>query len=85
MIRACVVAIVLGWLPATAAHSDDYDPTAMPGTYHYCQEQLDRALRQIDWLANGQQVDSQVQEARQRYELCLREQPVAATNGPSTP
>ena len=83
MIRACLIATLFGLLPATSADADEYDPSAMPGTYHYCLGQLDRTLREIDWLAARQQVDFQVQEAHQRYERCLREQPLAAAGGSS--
>ena len=83
MIRACLIATLLGLLPANFANADDYDPRAMPGTYHFCLGQLDQALRQIDWQATGQQVDRRVQEAHQRYERCLREEPLAAADGSS--
>ena len=83
MIRACIFATIVGLFPLTAAFADDYDPHDMPGTYQYCLHQLDETLRQIDWQSTAQQVDDRVLQARQRYERCLTERPVAATVGPS--
>lgn len=80
MIKASIVAIAVGILPATTASADDYNPHEMPGTYQYCLRQLDETLRQIDWQLPTGQVDDRVVRARQRYERCLGERPLAAVD-----
>ena len=83
MMRACILATIVGILPITGVSANDYDPSEMPGTYQYCQRQLDETLRRIDWQLAPEQVDNRVLEARQRYERCLRDRPQEASNSPS--
>ena len=78
-----ILAILFGLLPVGAVSADDYDPHQMPGTYQYCLRQLDETLRQIDWQSTPRQVDDRVFAARQRYEQCLAEPPLAAASGPA--
>ena len=83
MKKFSIFAAFLGLLTVNAASADDYDPHEMPGTYQYCLRQLDDTLRQIDWQSTPGQVDDRVFAARQRYERCLAEPPLAAANGPT--
>ena len=82
MIRVSTIAAMVGILSTVAASASDYDPHQMPGTYQYCLHQLDQTLRQIDWQSPAPQVDDRVRRARENYEQCLGERPVAAAEQP---
>ena len=82
MLRTLLIALGLSLVGPLSADANDYNPHEMPGTYQYCQRQLDDTLRQIDWQSAADQVEDRVQQARRRYEQCLSVGAGTSAGGP---